>query len=159
MHKSVLPGGVLVLAAILWGLHAMADAALAAPPTTPALLSVAEQQPTPIPTIPPRVVPPFSTIPPLQATPTPPRPTVAIPVSTATPIRPPATAQPVAPSAPAQVPARAAPTVAAPAPSTASAQTAPRAGSMPLELAQAVFVGSALALGGGLFMMRRRRSP
>jgi hypothetical protein len=160
MAMRVISGCVLLLLAALYGSHAAADTARATVLLEPVVRSVAEQQPTPIPTI-----PPLATLPVRQPTPPLPQPTAVIPVATATAIRPvstpvqvPVTAQPAVQPAPAQVPARQAPPVAVPAQTTAPASTAPRAGSMPLEIAQVVFAGSALMLGGGLYVFRRKRT-
>jgi hypothetical protein len=44
-----------------------------------------------------------------------------------------------------------------PAPSTGATTTAPRAGGLPVELAMPLLVSGASALGGGLYLLRRRR--
>jgi DamX protein len=85
---------------------------------------------------------------------------VALPLAAAAMLAASATLSPV-PGAAAQTPAPK-PTIApAPAakPAGAPATTAPRAGGIPLEMAGALVAGGTALVGGGLYALRRRKTP
>lgn len=138
--------GSLLLLAVLSGLCS-AEAAAAG---LASVRVVAQQPVTPLPTIPPLVLPTRSTNPALP-------PASAPAVATATVVRPLSSPTVIATVAPTVVPPRPTATL-APLPQPAAAGTAPRAGGFPLSGATLVFAGSAAALGTGLMMWRRSRS-
>ena len=88
---------------------------------------------------------------------------VALPLAAAAMLAASATLSPI-PGASAQVPTpkpTVAPAAPAPAakPAGAPATTAPRAGGIPLEMAGALVAGGSALLGGGLYALRRRKTP
>ena len=85
---------------------------------------------------------------------------VALPLAAAAMLAASATLLP-APDAAAQTPAPKPTTAPAPAakPAGAPATTAPRAGGIPLEMAGALVAGGTALVGGGLYALRRRKTP
>ncbi len=150
MHRLVVAVGLVALGSALGAVAPMEGAGtVRAQPTvaTPVLPSI---QPTLL---------PGSTYPP--ASPTPARtPTVSPPISTGAPVPPP-TAVPVGqpkPAAPAVAvgqPKPAAPAVGAP----GAAQSTPRAGGFPIELAPPLVAGGVAAFGVGVYVLTRGRRP
>lgn len=151
MHIRFATVCLLVLGGLLGGPMLTVDISSAAPAPSHGVAAVAQQQPNPtsLPVTQPGA-PRFSTIPPLPPTPTsvltlPTR----VPVPTPTPV--PAAPAPVVPAVPAIRPA-------APPPIPAATSAAPRAGGFPTEVALLLLTGSVTALGGSLYMLRRKRT-
>ena len=141
MRVRAITVGLLIFGGLLCCPSLAEGVAVAAEPPPVAPPAVRQQ---PVSTIPPLPQPPrVSTIPPL-----PPTPVVPTPTSVQVPSVPPTR---VVPALPTPIPLR--PPAAQPAPS----QSAPRAGGFPIAGAVLVFVVSAAALGGGLFMLARSR--
>jgi hypothetical protein len=144
VHMRVVTVGLLVLGGMCVGSLLTAAGSLAAPAPPAPGPAIAQQPPAqPVSTIPPIV--PVSTIPPIPPTPTTAR---AVPQTSPPPSPAATSATPVIPTLSPTRP---------PATTPASAQSAPRAGGFPTEVAVLVLAGSVTALGGGLSLFARSK--